>query len=254
MNRLASWVSLLFTLVCAVAAAGQSAPTSIAEQCLFNAANQERQSRGLPALRWDAALYRAAQDHAREMAARETISHQFSGENELEVRGRYEGAHFSLIAENVAMAPSVTTVHTAWMNSPGHRANLLDRRVDSVGISVLRRGNELYAVQDFDRSVMQMSFDQQEQMVGGLMAEAAPIDVLPGSDAARHTCQMESGYAGSRRPWFVMRYTAGELNDLPSQLRDRLASGQYRQAEVGACPARGNGSFTAFNIAVLLYP
>ncbi|WP_160115151.1 CAP domain-containing protein [Bryocella elongata] len=232
----------------------QRSPTSLAEQYLFQSANQERASRGLPPLRWDASLYHAAYDHAREMAARETISHQFPGESELEVRGRYEGARFSLIAENVAMAPSVAVVHTAWMNSPGHRANLLDPRVDSIGISVLRRGNELYAVQDFDRSVKMLSLDEQEQRVATLVASGGAIDLLPATEDARRTCQMESGYAGERQPWFVMRYTAADLEHLPDALRERLGSGRYHQAAIGACPARDTKNFSAFNIAVLLYP
>ncbi len=232
----------------------QSAPTSVAEQYLFNAANGERVERGLRPLRWDGSLYRAAQDHAREMAQREAISHQFDGENSLEVRGHYEGARFSLIAENVAMAPSVLQVHAAWMNSPGHRANLLDPRVDSVGISVLRRGNELYAVQDFDRAVTPLSLTDQERIVGGLVSGVAQVELLPTSDAARATCQMESGYAGERKPWFVVRFTAGDLSQLPQTLKEHLASGRYHQAEVGACPARDAKNFTAFQIAVLLYP
>jgi len=188
------------------------------------------------------------------MAARETISHQFPGESELEVRGRYEGARFSLIAENVAMAPSVSIVHTAWMKSPGHRANLLDPRVDSVGISVLRRGDELYAVQDFDRSVERLSLDEQEQRIGTLLASTGSIDLLPMTSDARRTCEMESGYAGQQQPWFVMRFTAADLERLPEALRARLVSGRYHRAAVGACSPRDTKNFSAFNIAVLLYP
>ena len=44
------------------------AQRSLAEQYLFQAANSERQQRGLPALQWDEALYRAAVNHAIEMA------------------------------------------------------------------------------------------------------------------------------------------------------------------------------------------
>jgi hypothetical protein len=140
------------------------------------------------------------------------------------------------------------------MRSPGHRANLLDPRVDSIGISVLRRGNELYAVQDFDRSVQRLSLDEQEEKVGHLLASMGAIDLLPAADDARRTCQMETGYAGERQPWFVMRYTAADLDRLPDALRERLASGHYHQAAVGACVARDTRNFSAFNIAILLYP
>jgi hypothetical protein len=65
---------------------------------------------------------------------------------------------------------------------------------------------------------------------------------------------MSTGYVGSRQPWFVMRYTAGSLNDIPSQLKSKLSSGKYHQAVVGACAGTRNTPFTAYNIAVLLYP
>lgn len=227
---------------------------SVAEQYLFAAANAERVQRGLQPLRWDAALYRAAQGHAREMAARASISHQYPGEAELADRGRQAGARFSEIAENVAEAPTAVRIHDAWMNSPGHRANLLDSQVDSVGISVLRRDGQLYAVQDFGRTVATLSFAQQEDKVGSLLLSTAPIELLPTSEDVRRTCSMDTGYSGTRRPWFVMRYTAGDLTSLPDALKVELNSGKFHQAAVGACSPRGNQPFTAFNIAVLLYP
>jgi len=48
--------------------------------------------------------------------------------------------------------------------------------------------------------------------------------------------------------------TAASLNAIPSQLKSRITSGKYHQAVVGACPATRKSSFTAYNIAVLLYP
>jgi len=228
--------------------------SSVAEQYLFAAANGERTQRGLQPLRWDAALYRAAFGHAQEMAARASISHQYAGEAELADRGRSAGARFSEIAENVAEAPTAVRIHDAWMNSPGHRANLLDPQVDSVGISVMRRDGQLYAVQDFGRTVATLSFAQQEDKVGSLMLSIASLQLLPTSDDVRRTCSMDTGFAGSRRPWFVMRYTAGDLSRLPDALKVELASGKFHQAAVGACAGRGDQPFTAFNIAVLLYP
>jgi hypothetical protein len=226
---------------------------SIAEQYLFRAANAEREQRGLRPLRWDERLSRAANEHAREMAARANISHQYRGEADLAVRGKMAGARFSVIAENVAEAPTAVTIHEAWMNSEGHRANLLDPHVDSVGISVLRRDGQLYAVEDFDRSVATLTFADQEDAVGTLLRQTGTVAVLPGTRDARRTCAMETGFAGQRRPWFVMRFTAGELNRLPSTLREQLASGRFREAVVGACSAEDEEGFTAFRIAVLLF-
>lgn len=227
---------------------------SVAEQYLFQAANAERAQRGLPTLHWDTALYRAAHAHAQEMASRASISHQYAGEAELAERGKSAGAKFSLIAENVAEAPTAVRIHDAWMNSPGHRANLLDPHVDAVGISVLQRDGQLYAVQDFERTVATLSLEAQEQAVGQLVAAAGPVSILPSSDDARRTCALSTGYAGARQPWFVMRYTSGDLMQIPDVLKAKIATGKFREAVVGACPAPGHQPFSSYSIAVLLYP
>lgn len=236
------------------AVAQSTSQGSVAEQYLFAAANAERAQRGLQPLRWDANLYRAAQSHCQEMASRASISHQYPGEAELTERGRRAGVRFSQISENVAEAPTAVRIHDAWMNSPGHRANLLDTKVDSVGISVLRRDGQLYAVEDFGKTVAVLSLEEQESQVSALISAAASIEILPPSDDVRHTCSMETGYAGSRRPSFVMRYTTGDLAKLPDALKTQLATGKFHQAAVGACASHDHQAFTSFNIAVLLYP
>jgi hypothetical protein len=227
---------------------------SVAEQYLFAAANAERVQRGLAPLRWDATLYQAAQRHAGEMVARESISHQYPGEEDLANRGHMAGARFTVIAENVAEAWSAPEIHEAWMESPGHRANLLDPRVDSVGISVERRDGQMYAVEDFDRSVRALSYSQQESEIAELLRTEARLQLLPDAEDARRTCAMDTGFAGSRRPWFVMRFTAGSLDRLPQMLKAKLATGKYHLAAVGACGVHNSGPFTAYDIAVLLFP
>ena len=230
-------------------------PTSVAEQYLFQAANAERVQRGVPELRWDSALYRAATSHALEMAARESISHQYAGELDVAGRAGSAGARFSVVEENVAEAPDAVTVHRAWMESEGHRENLLDPEVNRVGISVRSRNGELYAVEDFDRSVEAVSYDDQEIAIADLLRGTPGLSVQVGDEAARATCTMDDGYAGTRRPWFVMRFTTGELDALPAELRSRLGSGRYHQAVVGACPAKRNSRpFSSYNLVVLLYP
>ena len=242
-------------LMAAVGAEAQGGgPASVAEQYLFAAVNNERVAQGLQPLHWDDALYQAADGHAREMAERRSISHQYPGEPALGERGRAAGARFSAIAENVAEAPSAVRIHDAWMHSPGHRANILNGRLTAVAIRVLSRDGELYAVEDFDRSVERLSIAQQEAAVGELVRAAGAVDVIPANDDAHRTCEMDTGYSGKRQPYFVMRFTAGDLDHLPSQLTERLASGRFHEAMVGACASRGGESFTAFNVAVLLYP
>lgn len=166
-----------FIIVCMVGAALalHCAAQSVAEQYLFAAANAERAHAGLAGLRWDTSLANAAQGHAHEMAARQTISHKYPGEPELQIRAAVAGAKFNMVAENVAEAPTAVGVHDAWMQSPGHRANILDGRVDAVGISVVRRGSQLFAVQDFARSVAMLSLSEQEAAIGSLLQGASKV-------------------------------------------------------------------------------
>lgn len=226
---------------------------TVAEQYLFAAANEDRAIQGLPPLRFDPVLAEASSFHAREMADHQEISHQFDGEPELAARGASAGAHFSLITENVGEAPSSVIIHNLWMHSPGHRANLLDPNVDSIGIAIVTRDNQLYAVEDFASTVETISLNQQERTVADIIARSG-IRIAQTTNDARETCTMSTGYAGSRQPWFIMRYTAGSLNEIPSQLKNKLASGKYHQAVVGACAVAHNTPFSAYNIAVLLYP
>lgn len=191
------------------------------------------------------------------MADHQAISHQFPGEIELTGRGARAGVAFSAISENVAEAPSILQIHEMWMRSDHHRANLLDPAIDSAGISVISRGGEFYAVEDFARTVPAVSIEDQEFAIASLVTADGRISLARDADklaAARQTCTMSTGYAGAVQPWFVMRFTSGSLNEIPDQLKSRIASGRYHQAAIGACSPPSNSPFTSFNFAVLLYP
>jgi len=261
-RRLLGLASLL-ALLCGAArsatpsADDSNAPTTVAEQYLLSAANQERAARGLQPLHRDPQLAQAAAQHARKMAEHGTISHQFPGEAELTDRGAAVGVSFSVIAENVGEAPSVVKIHDLWMHSEHHRANLLDPSVDSAGISVIASGEELYAVEDFAKTVRSVRLEDQESTIANLIAGSGNVYLASGRDAiadARQTCALGTGYAGTRKPWFVMRFTSDSLNQLPDVLKTRLASGRYHQAAVGACPSDRQSPFTSYSFAVLLYP
>lgn len=238
----------LFLFVCLALCTPAHAQT-VGEQYLLSAINGERSAHGLGPLRTDDSLRQAAREHAGSMAARGTIAHQFPGEAELSARAADDGARFSRIAENVAEAPSVIAVHDALMRSPGHRANILDPVVDVVGIAVLSRRGQLYAVEDFARTVAPLTLPEQESAVAMLL-DRAGLELTRGTDA-RLTCAQETGYAGAR-PDFVIRYTTANLALLPTALTERLQGGRERRAAVGAC-APEPSTFTQYRLAVLLF-
>ena len=219
-------------------------------------ANQARAEAGAGPLQWDAALATAARRHCLRMAANGSISHQYPGEPDVSARAAQAGAHFSLIEENVAFAPTPAAIHNAWMHSPGHRSNLLNPKVDHVGVSVVSGRNGLYAVADYERAVPVLTQTQQEAEVAALV-KASGVFILPNATLARAACAAEGALprpASGPRPGFVMYWEDAQLTRLPKSLVSALASGKYHQASVGSCPAQGQeDSFTAYRIAVLLY-
>jgi hypothetical protein len=221
---------------------------------IFALANQARAQAGVGRLDWDPALADAALQHCLRMAAEGPISHQYDGEPDLSTRTAQAGAHYSVIEENVAMGPSADTIHDEWMHSPGHRANLLSPDVDRVGIAVVAAHGSLYAVADYSRVVEQLSASQVEARVAALM-RASGVAILRDPNSARAACSTDEGMPRSEpMARFVMRWQDADLTQLPQALTDRLASGKYRQAAVGSCPAQvAGGSFTAYRLAVLLY-
>jgi uncharacterized protein YkwD len=239
------------------AAAPASSPNSArpqignAESILLDAANRDRAAHGLQPLQWDAALANAAKAHAERMVQRNALSHQFPGEPPMQDRAREAGARFSLIAENVALGPTAAGIHTQWMNSPPHRANLLDRELNSVGIAVVQHGNTLFAVEDFSNAVPTLSLGEQEHQVGSQLAALGlhPVNI---TSEARKACNREKQVA--QRPMAVLRYEVSDLTRLPDEVVQKLEGGRFKSAEVGACdPRDASSDFTSFRIAILLF-
>src|ERR1051326_5861136 len=116
---------------------------------LFNLVNHERETRGLAKLQWDDHLAQSAATHNGLVIARDELSHQFPGEPPLGERVGVTGLRFNAAGENLAYAPTVEEVHKGLMNSPPHRANILDPKYNAIGISIVKKNDELYVVQNF---------------------------------------------------------------------------------------------------------
>ncbi len=221
-------------------------------QSLFESANHERSAHGLAPLKRSATLARAAQQHALRMAAQNTLSHQLPGEPGMAGRASQAGARFSSLAENVAEGPSAESIHQQWMNSPPHRANLLDPQLDSVGIAVAERNGVLFAVEDFSLEAEKLSVEEQEGIVGAKLRSRG-LRLLSYTSDARRSCVLDNGYAGSHVPSFVLHYATPDLETLPDLLVQRIQTGEYHSAVVGACSSDAKTGFSNYRIAVLLF-
>lgn len=219
-------------------------------------ANQARARAGVAPLRWDAELAAAALNHCLRMAAEGPIAHRYGGEASLSDRAAEAGAHFSVIEENVAIGPSADAIHEEWMQSPGHRANLLSPDVDRVGVAIVAARGVLYAVADYSRAVQKLDAAEVEARIAALLKPSG-VAILADPSVARAACKTDEGIpraAEGMQPRFIMRWQDSDLSKLPQDLVKQLETGKYRAADVGSCTAQDeNGAFTAYRVAVILY-
>ncbi len=111
-----------------------------AEEKMLALVNAERTKRGLRPLVADPGLTAAARAHARDMFERGYFSHVTP--EGLTPSGRLDraGIPYDVMGENLALAPDTAIAHAGLMNSPGHRANILDADFRRVGIGVIDGG------------------------------------------------------------------------------------------------------------------
>lgn len=114
---------------------------------VFALTNQYRQQNGCRALIRNSYAEKAAQGHADWMNSTGTFSH--TGANGSSFVDRMKAAGYaSPGGENIAYGQKdAQAVMTAWMNSPGHRANILNCKFTRIGVGVA--GTRNYWVQNF---------------------------------------------------------------------------------------------------------
>ncbi|SFL56092.1 CAP domain-containing protein [Streptomyces pini] len=119
-------------------APGADAPEDSGPQAQVLAlVNRERAAAGCRPVTADAQLTRAAEDYSDTMAASGVLSH--TGPDGSTMAGRVEAAGYawSNLGENIAQGqPDAASVMKAWMNSPGHRANILNCAFEELGVGV----------------------------------------------------------------------------------------------------------------------
>jgi uncharacterized protein YkwD len=121
----------------------QTAPASttsnpefgVFEQQVFDLTNQQRAQLGLAPLSLNLNLNNAAERHSQDMAINRYFSHQGLDGSQPWDRMRAQGYNYSRAAENIAFGqPTAQDVVTAWMNSAGHRQNILDPNLKEIGV------------------------------------------------------------------------------------------------------------------------
>lgn len=109
--------------------------------------NANRRANGQAELRFNRQLAQAAMRHACDMQVHDFFAHQGSDGSNSQVRVRAAGYRNCIVAENLAWGyPRSEQIISGWMDSPGHRQNMLNARVDEYGIAITQGAKGPYWV------------------------------------------------------------------------------------------------------------
>ncbi|MER7278946.1 CAP domain-containing protein [Dactylosporangium sp. NPDC000244] len=112
--------------------------------------NTERAKAGCQPLAYNAKLRAAAYKHSADMAAKDYFSHDSQDGTSFATRISNEGYRWSNAAENIAKGQRTPEeVMNSWMNSSGHRANILNCKLKDLGVGLAYQGKTAIWTQDF---------------------------------------------------------------------------------------------------------
>lgn len=121
---------------------GQSSSVSALERRVVELVNAERAAHGLPALELSESLCDGARMKSRDMAANGYFSHESPTYGSPFDMMRALGISYRSAGENIAMGySSAEAVVNGWMNSEGHRANILSASYTRIGVGYVADGN-----------------------------------------------------------------------------------------------------------------
>lgn len=125
-------------------------PVPALEAEMLEMVNKERAAAGLDPVEADPEMTEVARRHSADMFARGYFSHYTPERKDPFDRMRDMDVSFRAAGENLALAPTLQIAHTGLMNSPGHRANILEPRFGRLGIGIMDGGRRgLMITQNF---------------------------------------------------------------------------------------------------------
>ncbi|HLP61576.1 MAG TPA: CAP domain-containing protein [Candidatus Deferrimicrobium sp.] len=121
------------------------------EQEMLKLVNNARKEQGRRPLEFHPVLNDIALKHSQKMAAEGELSHRFPNYKTLQERLMDTGLPFIKSGENVAFSedPEAKFIHEGFMNSTGHRQNILDPDFTHCGIKFVRVNNDYYVTEEF---------------------------------------------------------------------------------------------------------
>lgn len=135
----------------------------ILEQCVWGETNSKRRSHGLPDLAFSSPLANIAYEYSRDMCLRHYFAHETPDGLTLGDRVDMRLLGLSMTGENIIMTDTNRELATSepevlavgedlvrrWMNSPGHRKNILTPEFTMIGIGIYLTTDDVYGTQLF---------------------------------------------------------------------------------------------------------
>jgi len=119
-----------------------TASNSNYEQKVVELVNIERQKNGLATLQLDSSVSNVARTKSKDMAANNYFAHQSPTYGSAGDMLKQSGINWSAWGENIASGQRTPeAVVTAWMNSEGHRANILSSNFAKIGVGYVTNSN-----------------------------------------------------------------------------------------------------------------
>jgi len=135
----------------------QSSVTAQMESEVRRQINRIRQQQGLVVLRQNDKLSQVARSYSRRMAEQNFFAHVSPQGDTLSDRVKAARILYFIVGENLFTSTNIPQPTTAavdgWMNSPGHRENILRHEFRETGVGVWKRGNTYYFTQLFMRAI-----------------------------------------------------------------------------------------------------
>lgn len=135
-------------------------PTTFAanvEEFVVQGMNAERVKNGLATLAVDSKLTPIARAHSQDMLINNYFSHTGLSGCTVSCRLNNAGYGWQSYGENIysmsgytlSASDTANKIVTGWMNSPGHRANILGTKFTKVGVGIAMEGTKIYATSDY---------------------------------------------------------------------------------------------------------
>ena len=126
------------------------------EQFIFTKVNEERVRAGMSTLSYSGLMEKYARIKSQDMGDRNYFDHKNPEGELITAQMDRDGISYRSWGENIAYIGGVSDINelanqfmTNWMNSQGHRENILSPNFTSIGVGVYKAGNRYYATQEF---------------------------------------------------------------------------------------------------------